>query len=363
MATPTSSFAFPHPTLTAIVGAPTNTTITKLIQEVFANARAVPSTRGGGGHGHLGMIMTAPKYLTLAGTAFQLPIHPGDTPTIPPTQTQYEITEGVRLYKATIAELTLATSLREEIKKQILAAVERMYFEILEDATFGFADVSVIDLLTHLTNTYSKITRADLETNRASIATIWPVTDPIELLWNRLREVQRISAAGGEALSDDAIMDLTIIMFESTGVFPLACNMWRLRPTTNKTYVEFREFFTTENKERLKKPATTGTSGYHSANAATAHPSKLAQKPAPKPAPIIPPVIPAPTPAVTTNDGIVMFYCWTHGLGFNKNHTSATCSNPAEGHCLTATVKNLQGGNSSIMSNRPGPKPETSKAD
>ena len=153
MATPTSSFAFPHPTLTAIVGAPTNTTITKLIQEVFANARAVPSTRGGGGHGHLGMIMTAPKYLTLAGTAFQLPIHPGDTPTIPPTQTQYEITEGVRLYKATIAKLTLATSLREEIKKQILAAIERMYFEILEDATFGFADVSVIDLLTHLTNT------------------------------------------------------------------------------------------------------------------------------------------------------------------------------------------------------------------
>jgi len=165
MAMPTTSFALPHPKLTAIVGTPTNTTITKLIQEVFANARTVPSTRGGSGHGHLGMIMTAQAYQMLAGTAFQLLIHPGNTLNIPTTQTEYEITEGIRLYKATIAKLTLATSLREEIKKQILAAVERMYFEILEDATFGFADVSVIDLLTHLTNTYSKITRADLETN------------------------------------------------------------------------------------------------------------------------------------------------------------------------------------------------------
>jgi len=83
MATPTS-FALPHPKLTAIVGAPTNTMITKLIQEVFANAHAVPSMHGGGGHGHLGMIMTAQAYQMLAGATFQLPIHPGDTPNIPP---------------------------------------------------------------------------------------------------------------------------------------------------------------------------------------------------------------------------------------------------------------------------------------
>jgi len=96
MAMPRSSFAFPHPTLTAIIGAPTNTTITKLIQEVFANACAVPSTRGSGSHGHLGMIMPAPKYLMLASTAFQLPIHPGDTPNIPPRKL------SMRLPKASV---------------------------------------------------------------------------------------------------------------------------------------------------------------------------------------------------------------------------------------------------------------------
>jgi len=266
MVMPTSSFAFPHPTLTAIVGAPTNTTITKLIQEVFANACTVPSTHSGSRHGHLGMIMTAQAYQMLAGTAFQLLIHPSNTPNIPAMQTQYEITKGIHLYKATIAELTLVTSLREEIKKQILAAVDRMYLTILEDATFGFANITVIDLLTHLSTTYSTITQSDLEINCTSIATIWSITDPIELLWNCLREVQCIAAAGGNPLSEAALMDLTTIMLESTGIFSLACNMWRLHPTTNKTYIEFCEFFMTENKEHLRKTATTGTSGYHSAN-------------------------------------------------------------------------------------------------
>jgi len=62
-------------------------------------------------------------------------------------------------------------------------------------------------------------------------------------------------------------MDLTTIMLESTGVFSLACNMWRLCPTTNKTYIKFRKFFTTKNKERLRKTITTSTISYHSANA------------------------------------------------------------------------------------------------
>jgi len=46
-----------------------------------------------------------------------------------------------------------------------------------------------------------------------------------------------------------------------------------------------------------------------------------------------------------------MYYCWMHSLGFNQTHTSASCSNLAEGHHTTTTVKNMQGGNNTIMSN------------
>jgi hypothetical protein len=34
------------------------------------------------------------------------------------------------------------------------------------------------------------------------------------------------------------------------------------------------------------------------------------------------------TPLTSTNcDGIPLFYCWSHGLGCNRNHTSHTCEN------------------------------------
>ena len=36
-------------------------------------------------------------------------------------------------------------------------------------------------------------------------------------------------------------------------------------------------------------------------------------------------------------------YCWTHGFRVSKNHTSATCKNPAEGHQKDATRDNTMG--------------------
>ena len=359
METPPSSLAFPHSRLTPIIGTPTNSTVKLLTKQVYTNARAIPSTRGGGNYGHLGLVMPAAEYLTLAGAAFTLPVHPGDTPTInDPKATQYIIAEEVRVFKTTIAELTLAATLREELKKQILTAVDQLYLDALDDATFGFAQVSVYDMLTHLSTTYGTITRTELEANRASIATLWTPGEPIEQLWGRLREVQRIATAGGDPISDLAILDLTFLLFESTGVFTAACAIWRSRSAATKTVPEFRAYFTAENKDRLRN-LTTSQAGFHGANA-TATVSATKPSAAANPSP----TLPNPrTASVATNDGKPMYYCWTHGLGFNKTHNSTTCSNPAAGHCITATVTNMQGGNNTIMSNRRKPKSDTQKPD
>jgi len=339
-----------------MVGPPTNTSIQILAREVLANARAIPSIRGGGAHGHLGLVMSDAAYRTLTGgIPFTLPVHPGDAPTPPAAGAgQFEIAEQIRLYKATIDELTRAATLREELKKQILGSVDRLFLTILEDATFGFSNVSVADMIEHLQNTYGTVTRTDLEKNRASISTLWSPSEPIELLWDRLREVRRIATVGQEPISDAAVIELTHLLFESSGVFPHACETWVARPANQRTYAEFQTTFTNANKERLCC-LTTGQAGFHSANAATtppAHPTLATSPPSPSVA----------SGMATANDGTQVYYCWTHGLGFNKNHTSATCSNPAEGHCQTATVKNMRGGNNTIMSNRRKPKTTTATA-
>jgi len=354
MSTTSSSFAFPHPILTKMVGLPTNTSIQVLAREVLANARAIPSIRGGGAHGHLGLVMTDAAYRTLTGgIPFTLPAHPGDTPTPPAAgATQFESAEQIRIYKATIEELTCASTLREELKKQILGSINCLYLTILKDATFGFSNISIADMIAHLQTTYGTVTHTDLEKNRASISTLWTPSEPIKLLWDRLREVQRIATFGNEPIADTAIVKLTHLLFESSGVFPHACEAWLARPANQRTYAEFQTTFNNANKERLRR-LTTSQAGFHSVATTTAA----------RPTPVSSPTSPRSTSGtVTANDGTQVYYCWMHGLGFNKNHTSATCSNPAEGHCQTATIKNMHGGNNTIMSNRRKPKPTTATA-
>ncbi len=62
-------------------------------------------------------------------------------------------------------------TVQEEIKKQLLTAINQLY--LADDDTFGFADITVAAMLMHLHTNYGPITCAELENNCASIATIW----------------------------------------------------------------------------------------------------------------------------------------------------------------------------------------------
>ena len=63
--------------ITKIQGQPTDQDITTLEKELIAIAASIPTTSGGGNHGHAGLIVDATKYLTMAGVAFVIPPNPG----------------------------------------------------------------------------------------------------------------------------------------------------------------------------------------------------------------------------------------------------------------------------------------------
>jgi len=188
MATPTSSLTFLHPCLTPINGLPTNSALCLLTKEIYANVCAIPSTHGGGTHGHLGLVMTTVDYQTISAITFLLPAHPGDAPVVPAGADQLVANKIVRVFKAELAKLTLAATLRKELKK-ILTAVDRLYLAALDDDIFGFADTTVTNMLLHLHTTYGLITQSELESNWASIATLWTPNKPIKSLWEWLCKV------------------------------------------------------------------------------------------------------------------------------------------------------------------------------
>jgi len=128
---------------------------------------------------------------------------------------------------------------KEEIKKQILEVVDQLYLETLDDDTFGFAKVSIVDMIAHLCTTYGPITWSNLESNCTSISSMWTPDDPIKTLWECLCEAQHISIVGGDLLTDGAICNLMFIMFETTCIFTTTCDTWCIKPAANQTLIEF----------------------------------------------------------------------------------------------------------------------------
>jgi hypothetical protein len=326
MSSTAPTLTFPHPSLSAITGQPTNTSIQILQKELYANARAVRSTRGGGANGHLALVMPAVDYDARTHAVFVPPAHPGDNPVHAAGATGPQITETNRTFKAALAEHTLYTTVKEELKKQILLAVEGRYLTILEDNDFGYADVSATNMLAHLKAEYGQISNDEIEANRALLSADWSPDSPLEDLWIRIQECLRFATAAGEDIPDSAVLRLTLPLFEKTGVFTNAATTWRARPVVEHTMANFKAHFTFANKERIRQ-LTAQSAGYHGAHAAATIVNAAASA-------VVPPGASSNSGqhAITTDNGVKMYYCWTHGLGTNRSHTGATCNQPAAGH-------------------------------
>jgi hypothetical protein len=67
-------------TVTKIHGQPTNQDLTILEKELIAILSNIPTTLGGGNHGHAGILMDPARYLLTTGVPFANPVNPGNYP-------------------------------------------------------------------------------------------------------------------------------------------------------------------------------------------------------------------------------------------------------------------------------------------
>ena len=355
MTTPTNKLQFPHPELTSIVGKPDNPSIQKLKKEIYANAVSIYSELGGGDHGHLALLLTLDAYHTLTRKTYNVPEHPGALAVHARTADAATITENNRQHAALLASHTLHRLVSNALKKQLIQAVEHRYLALLEDPEFGFSDVSCRAILIHLIETYGKITIDDVTNNRDSLLAPWNPDDPIEDLWLRIHEARRYAKAADEEISEKTAISHTLTALEKNGVFTQALYDWRKRPDTQWTLTLFKEDFTRADKERLRALTAT-TAGYHGANAVNPTVSEIPANVTNAAIPVIPTTSPSrgiiPNPPAILPSGYNMYYCWSHGLGTNPDHTSQTCRNKKTGHVDTATADKMKGGNNTIMTER-----------
>lgn len=357
---------FPHPVLTPFASdlqPPTHASLQTLQRELNANAMSVHSYQGGGLHGHLTLTMQPAAYLAISNVAFPAPAVPPLTPTIPAGAVQALIGEVVRQHTEDVRAFRLYHDTDKALVRAILAATPGTYVVSLSDPDFGYANVTTLEVLTHLHSTYGTLTPADRDANLARMTTPWTPPTPIEALFHQLETGQRFAGLAQEPIAETQLARMGYQLVLKTGMFPDGCREWRLKPVTDQTWAAFKTHFARQDQDR-HETATSASAGYTgsayhvqpvlsgsvpppsspgTALAATVLPSgpeliallaELAQLRAN-----------APTPVTKNTSTATRGYCWTHGSTANSAHTSATCKNKLPGHVDTATWRNKQGGN------------------
>ena len=150
----------------------------------------------------------------------------------------------------------------------------------------------------------------------------WDPDAPIRLLWSRL-DKQLLFARNAKApITDREAIQVTIRALEQTGGYEHAIQTWKDKGP-NHSMKEFRKHLNYQDKLR-RQSMTSKTAGYAAASNA------LLKR------------------YCVEADTIKLFYCWTHGLGRNPKHTSATCRAKATGHRDDATILERLGGSNVI---------------
>lgn len=346
---------FPHQELSPVTSTndrPDYASLVLLRQEIYANALAIPSTRGRGTDGHLDLVTTDTKYMAITTHAKTPPANPGPNPADPPRMetrdtphTSQEFAEARRTHARDLLEFRTYVTVESLLKRLILKAVPSTFTYELADIELGYAQVSTLQVLEHLYLSYGSVSGDELLKNMENLSRQWAPDQQLEDLWVQIRQCQAYAAAF-DPITDKTIVRLTIDNLEKSGVFTQALHDWRQRPDPEHTIPNMKTAFNKANKDRLRSlnSSTAGFAGAASTNSNKENalpPHKLSGSKPDGPSPSNP---------------MGFHYCWTHGLFVSKdNHNSKTCRTRAPNHQENATAFNMMGGNNIIRrkSNQP----------
>jgi hypothetical protein len=115
----------------------------------------------------LGLIVSDAAYSNIAPPTSEAPtfwVSPNSPGRAPATTdgTAAQLSAACHVWEEDVQTYRTCTSVQQALKKQIIEVFEPMYLEILNNNMVGYANISAIDMLDHLFETYGNITAVDL---------------------------------------------------------------------------------------------------------------------------------------------------------------------------------------------------------
>ena len=121
---------FEYQALSKIHGPPLYETLTQLHNEVKANAASIPSTLGGGAHGHLGLVIPLAEYALLSNFPYIRPLHP--PPFFIPPGTDATVATMLRdNHIENLRQFRECIGVENALKQQIVAAIDATWLKVV----------------------------------------------------------------------------------------------------------------------------------------------------------------------------------------------------------------------------------------
>jgi hypothetical protein len=162
-----------------------------------------------------------------------------------------------RAFNTTLKDFDVYWATETALKQQLLAAIEPIYIQALEHEDRGLAEVTTLQILSHLWNAHGKLENDDIQNNQREFTTPWwhPPT-PIQELFARIDRQVILARAGNAPISEVAIVQTAYNNVEATGLFDLDLKLWRRRTQAESTYAAFQTFFIMADKDRTRTTAS-----------------------------------------------------------------------------------------------------------
>lgn len=255
--------AFPTPILPKIGGEPTREPILNIHRLLCQNASAIPTSLGGGNHGHLALTLNNAEYQFRTGNAFVAPVNPGDfAPPIPLGFNQQMAQQHLEQWRQQHRQYHTYNNCHKALKIQLAAAIEAEYLAAIKNDLIGFEGVSLLAMLAHLYDTYGDIDDKDIEENNIKMMKQYDPSQPLSVLIKQLEDGRMFAAAGNQTLTDDMLISKGITLLRQTAVFNGDICRWKALPAAEKTWENFKRFFHRVHKENRKATVTAGEGGY-----------------------------------------------------------------------------------------------------
>ena len=241
-------------TVTKIHGQPTNQDLTILEKELIAILANIPTTLGGGNHGHAGILMDPARYLITAGVPFVNPANPGNYP----AGVAGNAAAGARAraeaqHKEEVKEYETFQGVTQATKDIIMEAVDHEYLLEIEDEILGFLNETPISIMNHLKNRGGALDFADTKTLLAERDGEWDASEVPQIYFNRVEKaIQGLTRAGINSDLNER-RDMALFYLKATGEFDAAVREWENKPTADKTWQNIKTFISTEYARENKQ--------------------------------------------------------------------------------------------------------------